>query len=61
MKRLLAGILLAVPSFAIDGFVMNVTTGQPQAGVAIDLVQPSQNGMVPLGNTTSGLPGRSRL
>ena len=42
---------------AITGTVVNGTTGKPQAGVAINLVQPSQQGMQQLGTATSGADG----
>ena len=61
MTRLLVGVLISLPLFAIDGVVVNATTGRPQAGVAIDLVQPSQQGMVPLGKTTSGAQGEFKI
>jgi len=53
--------LLALPLFGVDGVVLNVTTGKPQPGVAINLVQPSQNGMVQLGNATSGAQGEFKV
>ena len=46
---------------AIDGVAINVTTGKPQPGVTINLVQPSQNGMVPLGNTTTDSQGQFKI
>jgi len=54
-------IAFAFPLFALDGVVVNVTTGKPQAGVAINLVQPSQNGMNQLGATTSGAQGDFKI
>ena len=57
MKFALALLLASLPLLAIDGVAINVTTGKPQSGVAINLVQPSQNGMVPLGNTTTDAQG----
>lgn len=42
---------------AIDGTVMNRTTGKPQAGVSITLVKPGQGGMKTLGTTTSDASG----
>src|SRR6185295_3123983 len=46
MKALAALFAISLPLLAVDGVVVNVTTGKPQSGVAINLVQPSQNGMV---------------
>jgi hypothetical protein len=41
--------------------VVNATTGQPQSGVAVNLVQPSQSGMVQLGNTTTDAQGQFKI
>ena len=57
MKFALALLLTSLPLLAIDGVAINVTTGKPQPGVAINLVQPSQDGMVPLGNATTDAQG----
>jgi hypothetical protein len=46
---------------AVDGVVVNVTTGKPQSGVAINLVQPSQEGMNQLGSATSGPQGEFKI
>jgi hypothetical protein len=54
-------IAFSLPLLAVDGVVVNVTTGKPQAGVAINLVQPSQNGMVQLGNTTTDSQGQFKI
>jgi hypothetical protein len=43
---------------AIDGTVMNRTTGKPQAGVSITLVKPGQQGMQTLGSTVSDASGK---
>ena len=48
----------AVNALAVDGVVMNGTLMKPQAGVEIQLVQPSQQGMKPLGKTVSGPDGK---
>jgi hypothetical protein len=49
---------LALPVFAaVDGIVTNVTTGKPQAGVTITLVQAGQAGMQPVGKTVSAANG----
>jgi len=57
MKFAVTLLLASLPLLAIDGVAINVTTGKPQSGVTINLVQPSQNGMVPLGNTTTDAQG----
>ena len=50
--------ICTLPLLAIDGVVINATTEKPQAGVEINLVQPSQDGMVPLGNTKTDAQGQ---
>ena len=42
--RTAIAFLAALPLFALDGTVVNQTSGKPQAGVIISLVQPSQAG-----------------
>jgi len=61
--RLALSLLVAfsLPVWAIDGVAVNVTTGKPQPGVTLNLVQPSQNGMVPLGNTTTDSYGKFKI
>lgn len=50
--------LLALPVFAaVDGIVTNVTTGKPQAGVTVTLIQAGQGGMQPVGKTVSAANG----
>ncbi|MEI9811793.1 MAG: hypothetical protein WDO18_03575 [Acidobacteriota bacterium] len=47
----------ALPLLAVDGTVINATSGKPQAGVLINLVQPGQAGMASLGQATTGADG----
>jgi hypothetical protein len=61
MKTLAAFFALSLPLLAVDGTVVNATSGQPQSEVAINLVQPSQNGMVQLGNTTTDAQGQFKI
>lgn len=61
MKALAALFVISLPLLAVDGVVVNATTGKPQSGVAINLVQPSQNGMVQLGNTTTDAQGQFKI
>jgi hypothetical protein len=61
MKTLAALCVLSLPLLAVDGVVVNVTTGKPQSGVAVNLVQPSQNGMVPLGSATTDAQGQFKI
>jgi hypothetical protein len=42
---------------AIDGTVVNGTTGKPQPGVGVTLVKPGQSGMRTLGTTTTDASG----
>ena len=56
----LLGILLVTAGCAfaaIDGTVMNQTTGKPQPAVSITLVKPGQGGMRTLGTTVSDASG----
>jgi len=51
-------VLAALPAFsAVNGIAVNGTTGQPQANVSINLVQPGANGMQALGNSKTGADG----
>jgi hypothetical protein len=51
-------LLGAVQAFAaMDGTVVNKSTGQPQPGVAVTLVKPGQGGMKTLGTTISDASG----
>jgi hypothetical protein len=63
MKRLVGGAAVFLLSSAgifgaIDGTVVNGTTGNPQAGISITLVKPGQGGMKTLGATVSDAAGR---
>lgn len=61
-SALLAGFLLATPLFAaIDGTVVNATTGQPQPGVQVTLLKPGAQGMQQLGTTQSDAAGNFRF
>jgi hypothetical protein len=42
----------------VNGTVTNVTTGKPQPGVIISLVQPGQNGMQTIGSAKSDADGK---
>ena len=46
---------------AVDGVILNGTTGKPQAGVNVLLVQPSEKGMEPLGVAKSDAAGAFRV
>ncbi len=59
MKRLLGSLLLsaACAFAAMDGTVVNQTTGKPQAGVNVTLLKPGQDGMRTIGTTVSDAGG----
>lgn len=58
MKRLIFALALACCSFAaVDGIVTNQTTGKPQAGVGITLVELG-SGMKSIGTTKTGPDGK---
>ena len=58
--RLLTAVAFAAAPLlaAIDGTVINKTTGKPQPGVALTLVKPGQGGMRTLGTAVSDANGR---
>lgn len=61
MKAPSASFLLAMTlplMAAVDGIVMNGTTGKPQEGVPVILIQPSEKGMQPLGKAVSDAAGK---
>lgn len=48
----------AIPlSAAVQGTITNGTTGKPQPGVAVILIQPGETGMTPIGQARSGPDG----
>jgi hypothetical protein len=58
-----AGLLpiLALPLLAVDGVVVNGTTGKPQPKVAVSLIQPSQQGMQTLASAVTDASGRFNI
>ncbi len=60
MKRMIIAIgAFVLPIFAnVDGTVLNRTTGKPQPGVVVTLVQPSQSGMDNLGSMKTDAEGK---
>ena len=46
---------------AVDGTVINGTTGKPQANVSVNLVQPGQGGMQTLGTAKTDAQGKFRF
>ncbi len=60
MKSLAVCFLLAVaPAFAaVDGTIVNGTTGKPEPNTVVMLIQPTQAGMQTLGTTKSDAEGK---
>ena len=58
-----AGFFLSAISLiaGVDGTVTNATSGKPQAGVIILLVQPSQSGMQTLANAKTDEAGKFKI
>jgi hypothetical protein len=58
--KLPALLLLAIaPAFAaVDGVIVNGTTGQPQPDTVVLLIQPTQSGMQTLGTTKTDAQGK---
>ena len=58
--KLTALLLLAIaPAFAaVDGVIVNGTTGQPQPNTEVMLIQPTQAGMQTLGTTKTDAQGK---
>jgi hypothetical protein len=58
--KIAALVLLAVtPIFAaVDGTIVNGTTGKPEPGTVVMLIQPTQSGMQTLGTTKSDAQGK---
>ena len=56
--KVIALLVLALPLLAaVNGVVLNVTSGKPQAGVTVTLVQPSERGMDAVGTDVSAATG----
>jgi hypothetical protein len=59
MKIIALLLLTFAPVFAaVDGVVVNGTTGQPQPNTVVMLIQPTQAGMQTLGTTKSDAQGK---
>jgi hypothetical protein len=62
MLRVSMAVLCAIPALAaVDGVVINSTTGKPQPNAIVSLVQPGQGGMQALGSTKSDAEGKFRF
>lgn len=59
MRWLVSLVLVSAPLFAaIDGTVINATTGKPQPSVTVTLIHPGEGGMQTLGSAKSGPDGK---
>jgi hypothetical protein len=59
MRFALSLLLTIAPAFAaVDGVIVNGTTGQPQPNTVVMLIQPTQAGMQTLGSTKSDAQGK---
>jgi len=62
VRTLALSFALSAPLLAaIDGTVVNGTTGKPQAGVSVTLLKPGAGGMQQLGSTQSDAAGHFRF
>jgi hypothetical protein len=60
--KLLGLLLTQICAFAaVDGVVMNGSTGKPAAAVVVSLVQPSASGMQTIASVKSGADGKFRI
>jgi len=61
-RALFLSLALLVPALAaVDGTVMNSTTGQPQPNAIVSLVQPGQGGMQTLASVRTDAQGKFRF
>jgi len=59
MRAALYMLLALAPAFAaVDGVIVNGTTGQPEPNTTVKLIQPTQAGMQTLGTTKSDAQGK---
>lgn len=62
MRRRWQILCIATPLFAaVEGTVINATTGQQQANVLVSLVQPGEGGMKPVGAAKSAADGSFKV
>ncbi len=62
MKTLIALLASSCALFAaVDGMVVNGTTGKPQSGVVVTLVQPGETGMQTIGSAKSDEDGKFNI
>src|ERR1700733_16170604 len=59
IRAALCSLLVVAPAFAaVDGVIVNGTTGQPEPNTLVMLTQPTQAGMQTLGPTKSDAQGK---
>src|ERR1700722_3890206 len=59
MRTVLFALLAIAPAFAaVDGTIVNGTTGKPEPDTVVMLIQPTQAGMQTLGTTKSDAQGK---
>ena len=62
ITRLLGLLSLSLAAFgAVDGTIVNQTTGKPQPNVIVSLIEPGQGGMQTLGTAKSDAEGKFKL
>jgi len=62
MKPILLLLCCALPALAaVDGTVVNKTTGNPQARVVLQLLQPTQQGLQTIGTAMTDAAGKFRF
>lgn len=60
--KILAGLLVAVSAFAVDGTILNKTTGKPQAGAPVTLFKlGGASGMEQVDSATSDSQGKFNI
>ncbi len=62
MRSWVLAVILAAPAFAaVDGTIVNGTTGKPQPNVVVSLVEPTQAGMQNLGSVKTDAEGKFKF
>jgi hypothetical protein len=61
MKYLWAALMCTLPALAIDGTVINQTTGKPQAGATVTLYKLGQDGMESVESVKSDSQGKFQI
>jgi hypothetical protein len=61
MRRALLFAMLALPALAVDGTVVNMTSGKPASGIIVTLYQLGGQGMQPLATVKTDAEGRFNI